>query len=374
MSTERQQQAKEYARQQHRLLALDLILGACALVAFIALGWNVWLAQTILALTPNVWFATVAYFLVGALGYEALFAPLAYYGGFVLPRRYGLSTLTLRAWLLDAAKGGVLGIVLGGIVIEAIYFVLRAAPDTWWWWATGFMILFNVVLANLAPVLIAPLFYKFVPLADGELTRRLYALAEQAHTRVQGVYTILLSEKTTTANAALMGLGNTRRIVLGDTLYQNYSPDEIETILAHELGHHVHRDIGWSLVFESATTLAGFFLADVFLRASVTWLGYAGVADLAAMPLFALALGAFGLVTTPASNAFSRWREYLADEYALRVTRNASAFIRAMEKLAHQNLADPTPSWWVEWLLYSHPPIGKRIEHAARRQANFASP
>ncbi|MBI5301705.1 MAG: M48 family metallopeptidase [Chloroflexi bacterium] len=362
INLERQRQAKEYARIRHRLLALDVILGALAILAVIALGLNVWLKQMILAITTDAWLATMLYFIVAFVGYETLFAPFAYYSGFVLPHRYGLSTQTLRAWLTDVAKAGALGCVLGGIVIEVIYAVLRNAPDTWWLWATGFMILLNVILANLAPVLIAPIFFKFAPLQDAELVRRLTALAERAQARVQGVYTMMLSEKTTAANAALMGLGNTRRIVLGDTLYQNYSHDEIETILAHELGHHVHRDIGWSLVFESLTTLVGFVLADAFLRAGVAWLRYTSVADLAAMPVFALALGAFGLVTTPMSNTFSRWRESMADDYALQTTRNAPAFIGAMEKLANQNLSEVEPEAWVEWLLYSHPPIGKRIK------------
>ena len=222
------------------------------------------------------------------------------------------------------------------------------------------------MLANLAPVLILPIFFKFKPLEDAELVARLTALAERAGTRVRGVFTMMLSEKTTAANAALMGLGNTRRIVLGDTLYEKYSHDEIETILAHELGHHVHRDIAWSLVVETALTLAGFFIADLILRTGVALLRYESIADLAAMPLFALALGAFGAVTLPLGNAFSRWRESLADEYSLQATRNAPAFIGAMEKLANQNLAEVEPGRWVEYLLYSHPPIGKRIKHGEK--------
>ncbi len=377
----RQQQAKEYAHIRHRLWALDLILSALALVAVVALGLNVSLKQIVLAVAPNVWLSTFLYFAVALIAYSALFFPLSYYSGFVLPHRYGLSTQTLRAWLIDVAKGSALGIVLGGLVIEVVYALLRGdlplpplpfsppltgeglgAGSSWWLWASAFMILFNVVLANLAPVLIFPIFFKFKPLEDAELVARLTALAARAKTRVRGVYTMMLSEKTTAANAALMGLGNTRRIVLGDTLYQNYSPDEIESILAHELGHHVHHDIGWSLVAETGLTLAGFYIADVFLRWSVAQLHYAGIADLAAFPLFGLALGAFGLVTMPLGNAFSRWREALADEYALQSTRNAPAFIGAMEKLANQNLAELEPEPWVEFLLYDHPPIGRRFQ------------
>jgi len=367
---ERQKQAKEYARIRHRLWALDLILTALALVAVLALGLNVWLKQIVLALAPNVWLSTFLYFAVAFVAYGALFFPLSYYSGFVLPHRYGLSTQTLRAWLIDAAKGSALGIAFGGLVIEVIYMLLRgdlplpllSAGSGWWLWASAFMILFSVVLANLAPVLIFPIFFKFKLLEDAELVQRLTALAERAHTRVRGVYTMMLSEKTTAANAALMGLGNTRRIVLGDTLYEKYTPDEIESILAHELGHHVHHDIGWSLAVQTLLTLVGFYLADAFLKWSVAQLHYEGIADLAALPLFGLALGAFGLVTLPLGNAFSRWRESLADDYALQSTRNAPAFIGAMEKLADQNLAELEPEPWVEFLLYDHPPIGQRLK------------
>ena len=363
---ERQQQAKEYARIRHRLFALNLLLSALALVIVLALGLNVWLKQIVLAISSNVWISTFLYFAIAFIAYGIAFLPLAHYSGFVLPHRYGLSTQTLRAWLIDELKSGVLGIILGGLVIEVIYLILRAAPDTWWLIASAFMLVFNVLLAQFAPILIFPLFYKFKPLEDAELVARLTALAEKANTRVRGVFTMMLSEKTTAANAALMGLGNTRRIVLGDTLYEKYSHDEIESILAHELGHHVHHDIAWLITIDTILTIIGFFIADVFLKWSVSYFRYEGIADLSAFPLLGLALGVFSLITMPVSNAFSRWRESLADEYALQATRNARAFIGAMEKLANQNLAELEPEAWAEYLLYTHPPIGKRLRHAER--------
>lgn len=370
IDADRQRQAKEYARIRHRLFALNLVLSALALVIVLVLGLNMWLKQIVLAVSQSVWISTFLYFAVALIAYGILFFPLSYYSGFVLPHQYGLSTQTLRAWLIDVVKGGILGIILGGLVIEVIYFVLRSMPETWWLWASGFLLLFNIILANLAPALIFPLFFKFKPLdaSRAELATRLTALAQRANTRVRGVFTMMLSEKTTTANAALMGLGNTRRIVLGDTLYEKYSYDEIETILAHELGHPVHRDMGWLIAVDSLLTLAGFFAADIFLRWSVAQLRYDGIADLAALPLLGLALGVFSLLTMPLSNAFSRWREGMADDYALQSTRHAPAFIGAMEKLANQNLAELEPEPWVEYLLYTHPPIGKRI----RRGEQFA--
>jgi STE24 endopeptidase len=258
-------------------------------------------------------------------------------------------------------KGGALSLVLGGAVIEVIYVLLRALPEWWWLVTAAFLLLFSIALANLAPVLIFPLFFKFKPLEDEDLGKRLMQLAANARTRVNGVYTMVLSDKTTAANAAFMGLGNTKRIVLGDTLYNNFTADEIETILAHELGHQVHNDIVRSILVQTVLTLLGFFVADVVMRAGVGFFGFNGVADLAAMPLLGIALGAFGLITMPLGNWYTRSREIAADRYALETTRNPQAFIRAFEKLANQNLAEVEPEAWVEWLLYDHPSIGKRV-------------
>ncbi|MDD5368714.1 MAG: M48 family metalloprotease, partial [Anaerolineaceae bacterium] len=195
------------------------------------------------------------YFLIGL--------PLSYYSGFVLPHRFGQSVETLRGWIADQLKSLLISLPIGFILLEIIYALLRAAPDTWWLWVAVVMLVFQVLLANLAPVLIMPLFYKFTPLGEeySELSQRLMRLAEQAHTRVQGVYQFDMSRRTKSANAALTGLGSTRRIILGDTLLKEFSEDEIETVLAHELGHHVHRDIPVGILIETVITLVGLFLA-----------------------------------------------------------------------------------------------------------------
>lgn len=361
IDNERQEKAKEYARIKHRLLAIDLILSAAAMVFVLASGLSMWLRDAVSNVTPNFYAQVAVYFVIGVIAYGILFLPLTYYSGFVLPHRYGLSVQSLRSWLADLAKGGALSLVLGGIVIEVIYFLLVNVPQWWWLVAAGVMLVFSVLLANLAPVLIFPLFFKFKPLDDAELVARLVNLTERARTRVNGVYTMQMSDKTTAANAAFMGLGNTKRIVLGDTLYRKYTPDEIETILAHELGHQVHNDIVWGIAVQTLLTLVGFYIANWVLLGGVAFFGFAGIADLAAMPLLALALGAFGLVTMPLGNAYSRWRERNADRYALELTRNAPAFISAFEKLADQNLSEMEPEPWVEWLLYDHPSIGRRL-------------
>ena len=366
LDLERQKQAREYARINRRWMLVDLALGGLYLLAWLGLGWSAGLRQAVGGLTDWPWLLVLLYAAVFGGIYTLLSLPLGYYTGFILPHRFGQSVETLRGWLLDQLKGLLVGAVLGGIVIEAIYAVLRAFPETWWLWAAGMMLVFNVLLANLGPVLLFPIFYKFVPLGEEhrELAERLVRLSERAGTRVRGVFTFDMSRRTKSANAALTGLGNTRRIILGDTLLSEFTPDEIETVLAHELGHHVHRDIPLGMLVETVSTLVGLYLAALALRWGVAQFGFSGVDDLAALPLFLLVLGVFGLVTMPLTNAYSRWRERLADRYALQATRNGPAFASAMTRLANQNLAEIDPDPLVEFLLFSHPALNKRIQMA----------
>jgi STE24 endopeptidase len=205
-----------------------------------------------------------------------------------------------------------------------------------------------------------------------DLAERLVRLSEQAGARVRGVYRFDMSRRTKAANAALAGLGNTRRILLGDTLLNEFTYDEIETVLAHELGHHVHKDIPVGILVESLLTLVGLFLASLGLRWGALAFGFSGPADVAALPVLALVMGAFGLLTMPLGNAYSRWRERRADEYALRTTGKAEAYASALTRLANQNLADADPEPWVEFLLYSHPALGKRIAMAGSFRVNTA--
>jgi STE24 endopeptidase len=364
LDPERQKKAKEYARIRRRLMLVDLGLGAVYALVWLLSGASFWLRDQVLALTQNQLLVVALY--AAAFGgiYALLDAPLGYYRGFVLPHRYALSTQTFRAWLWDQVKGAAIGGALGLVLLEVIYALLRLSPDWWWLWTALVMLLFSVVLSNLAPVLIFPIFYKFTPLDDEDLVTRLTRLAERAGTRVRGVFRFDMSSKTVEANAAVVGLGNTRRIILGDTLLDNFSADEIETVLAHELGHHVHGDMGKGILVQSVLTLGGLWLANLALRWGVTAFGFEGIADVAAMPWLALVLGAFGLITTPLGNAYSRWRERLADRYALGTTHKPQAFVSAMTRLADQNLADADPERWVEVLLHSHPAISRRVAMA----------
>jgi len=369
LNPEKQKQAKEYARIRRRLWLVDNILNALYALAWLFFGWasalHNWLTDN-WSLFNNPWLLVPAFvFVFGGL-YSIINLPLGYYSGFVLPHRFGQSNQTFKDWIIDQLKGLAIGAPLGLLLLELLYLALRVTGDLWWLWAAGGMLVFSVLLSNLAPILIMPLFNKYVPLGDEhkELAERLLALARRANTKVRGVFKFDMSKRTKSANAALTGIGNTRRIVLGDTLINEFSTDEIETVLAHELGHHVNRDIPLFITFGTLSTTLSLYLASLALKWATAYFGFSGPADIAAFPALSLIFGAYGLVTMPISNAVSRWREKMADDYALQATGKNEAFASAFTRLANQNLGEIDPEKWVVFMFYSHPPLGERIEKA----------
>lgn len=310
------------------------------------------------------WCAVAIYVVGLTLVHEAGSLPIAYYGGFVLERRYGLSSQRVAEWLRDQAKAVALLVFLGTCGASVVYATIALWPDAWWLPAGVVFALSIVGLANLGPVLLLPLFYTVQVLDRESLRLRLTALAERAGTRVLGVYQWGLARKTRKANAALAGLGFTRRILVSDTMLAEYSDEEIEIVLAHELAHHVHGDIWTRLALQSALIITSFCAAAQALDASAHQLGLRGAADLAGLPLLLLVLGAVSLAVLPLAHAMSRSHERRADRVALELTRNPDAFVSAMRRLAAQNLAEDRPSRLVQWLFHSHPPIRERIAAA----------
>jgi len=282
-----------------------------------------------------------------------------------LERRYKLSAQKTRAWLWDEVKSFLVGLVLAAIVAELLFFTMRQFPEHWWLIAWALFLVLFVVSAQVAPLVLFPIFYKFEPLENEDLKQRLVRLSESAGTRVRGIYKWHLSEKSRKANAALTGLGATRRIILADTLLDNYSPDEIEAVLAHELGHHVHRHILKSMFVQAGITLLGFWAANYVLRLAIEeWNMFETVSDFANLPLLILVSTILSFLLMPAMNAYSRFNERQADRYAFRSIRSVEPFITSMNKLAAQNLAERAPSKWVEWFFHSHPAISRRIAAA----------
>jgi STE24 endopeptidase len=366
LDPERQKQAKLYARIRRRLWLVDTIFGALYALAWLFLGWAMALRNWLLTVTTNEWLLIALFVAIFGGIYSLLNLPLGYYGGFVLPHRFGQSNQSFKDWVIDQIKGLAVGAPIGLLLLELLYLALRVTGDMWWLWAAGGMLIFSVLLSNLAPILIMPLFNKYVPLGEEhkELAERLLALAKRANTKVRGVFKFDMSRRTKSANAALTGIGNTRRIVLGDTLINEFSTDEIETVLAHELGHHVHRDIPLLITFGTLSTTLSLFLASLALNWAIDYFSFTGPADVAAFPALMLIFSAYGLITMPIDNAVSRWRESMADDYALQSTGKSEAFASAFTRLANQNLGEVDPENWVVFMFYSHPPLGERIAKA----------
>ena len=357
-------EARRYNRIQRWVGIADFVIGSVFLVLLLITGWSGWLRDLALRRGfQNYTLAVFLYLFFLLLISKVLGLGLDYYG-FRLERRFQLSTQKLRSWLWDEAKGFLVELVMATIVVELLYFMIRQSPQHWWLitWAL-FMGLF-ILLAQLAPVVLFPIFYKFEPLDNEDLRRRLVQLGERAGTRVRGVYRWKLSEKSKKANAALTGLGSTRRIILADTLLDNYAPEEIEAVLAHELGHHVHRHILKSILVQAAITLLGFWIANFVLHYAVDHHMFEELSDFANLPLLAITATVLSLLLMPALNAYSRYNERQADRYAFESIDSVEPFISSMNKLAQQNLAERTPAKWIELLFHSHPAISRRVAAA----------
>jgi STE24 endopeptidase len=361
IDAERQRLAEEYARIRLWLGALSLCISIGAIILLGPAGLAVGLRDAVRSAT-GVWPLEVALFflILGGL-WGVIKAPLVYVSSFRLPHRYGLSNQTFGQWSADVAKGAALGTLIAGAAVEVLYGFLRATPDTWWIWTGIAFTLLTVGLSAVSPVVILPLFFKLQPIGDDDLVDRIRRLARSAGTNIRDVRHINLSSKTPAANAAVIGLGRTRKIVLGDTLTSSFPVEEVEVVVAHELGHHVHRDIAKGLSLEAVSIVSGFFVTNLALHAATRQWGFAGVWDLGLFAVLAAVLGLWGTASGIVSRALSRRMESAADAYSLVLTGQGEAFVNSEIRLTNQNLAWLRPPDWVETLLYTHPAPWRRI-------------
>ena len=357
---------KRYHRTGRILSVTGYLVDLALLLTLLFTGWTVALRNLALHYSSRPWLALLIYLGLFGIITQVVGTPLDFLRGFWLEHRYGLSNLTLAGWVKDQLKGLAVGGTLGVLAVEFLYAAIRHWPERWWIVCAIVFIGLFVLMVNLAPVLIFPIFFKVKPLENPSLTERLLELSRRAGTRVKGVFEWKLSEKSKKANAALMGLGNTRRIILSDTLLEKFQDEEVEAVLAHELGHHVHRHIFQSIALQGAATFVGFYL----IHRTLDWLGphfgFQSIADFANLPLLALVVTVLSLVLLPAVNSYSRAMERQADAYALAAIPSPAPFISSMEKLAELNLAERQPNPWIEFIFYSHPSIQKRIEFAQK--------
>ena len=286
--------------------------------------------------------------------------PLSFYSHYTVEHQFGLSNQSLRRWLRNWSLSNVLTIALGVALNVGLFWIIWHTGTYWWLIAAAAFFVVSIVLGQLAPVLIVPLFYKVEPIENTELDARMKQLAQGTGLTIEGVYRLGLSADTQKANAMLAGLGRTRRVLMGDTLLEKFTPDEIDVIFAHELGHHVHRHIPKMIATGVVVSLAGFWLID---RVLVWWavIPTAAAAPTASLPLVMFTLTAFSLALSPLQNAISRHYERQSDRYALTRTHNPTAYRSAFWKLACLNKADTDPHWLEVLLLHSHPPIAERL-------------
>jgi STE24 endopeptidase len=359
-------EAREYNRVQRQLTIADALLGLAMLAIILVTGWSADFRDITFRLSggSNYVLALFLYVFLLSVISRIVSLPLDYYG-FRIEHRYNLSNQKLNGWIADEAKSYLLGLALSTVLTQVIYLLIRTEPTYWWIWAWALFLGLFVALAQLAPILLFPLFYRFRALENESLRDRLTRLSERAGAKVRGVYEWNLSEKSKKANAALMGLGRTRRIVLADTLLENYTEDEIEAVLAHELGHHAHNHILKSILVQAVISFVGFWVVKTALRKPYPeW--FSSQADFANLPLILLVATVMSLLLLPILNTYSRFNERQADQYAWKSIASVEPFLTAMNKLAVQNLAERVPARWVEILFHSHPSTSRRIEAAER--------
>lgn len=351
---------KQYNRNKITISVVEFILGLLFLSLFVTLGYSLklegWLRQSL----QHDYLVLILFVIILGTLESLLLFPLSFISGYVLEHRYELSNQTLGSWLWEKLKGVLVAAPLGLILLLIFYWVLRHFPQTWWLIMGTVMLLFSVVLAELAPVLIFPLFYKFKPLDDQDLADDVRKLCHQVGMQLEGVYQFNLSKSTKKGNAAFTGLGKTKRVLLGDTLLDNLKKPEILSVLAHELGHYKLKHMWKNILVSMLTTYLGLYLVALIYKQLYPSYGEHPW-SVAALPLMAIILTLYQFVTTPVVNAYSRYNERQADDFARQLIGASEPLITGLQQLSQQNLADEDPHPLVELFFYSHPPIKKRL-------------
>ncbi len=330
---------------------------------FLISGYSSKLVEALQYYSANNYLILLLFTVVTGFVSSVIFFPINYYSEFYLEHKYELSNQSFFQWIWEDLKGTLVGSVIGFPLLLLFYFILIKYGNLWWLPLSIVMFIVSVGLAKIVPVVIMPLFYKVTPIEDDDLKTRIMKLASAVNMKVANVFQFNMSKNTKKANAAFTGLGKTKRVILGDTLLEKFSNDEIETVLAHEFGHYKHKHILKNIVIGTVSSFLTFYLLAVFYSWSLSWFGFEKITNVAALPILMLWGMIIGLVQAPLTNIISRKFEYQADEYAIKTTGKTKEFISTLEKLTEQNLGDKEPHPFVEWFFYSHPSISKRTKH-----------
>lgn len=353
--------SKKYNNTKLTLSIIETIAGFVLIFLFVSTGWSVMLEDYLRYNFSSDYLIFILFVLIiGAAG-SIIFFPFSFYSGYILEHKYNLSNQNLFKYFIEKAKGLLVSGVIGIPILLLFFRVLREYGTNWWLPFAILMFFISVVLSQIFPVIILPIFYKIKPIENDSLRSRISKLVENAGLIMENVYSFDMSKNTKKANAAFTGIGKTKRIILGDTLLDGYTEDEIETVIAHEVGHYKRKHITKNIIFGTISSFATLFVIAQLYELSLEWFGFESVTQIAALPLLMIWSVIIGLITTPLGNILSRKFEYEADRYAVNVTRKPGSFINTLEKLTEQNLGDKEPNKFVEWFFYSHPSISNRI-------------
>lgn len=313
------------------------------------------------------WFFTILiYFLIYSALNFVIQLPLDYYQGFLRPHEYGLSNQSFAKWIQDLALGQAVGLVIGACVLWVPYLLIKKAPRSWWIWSGAAAAPFTIFLMLVTPVWIAPLFNDFGPMQNEALETEILALADRAGIADSRVYEVNKSVDTKTVNAYVTGFGQSKRIVLWDTLLQKLNSEQVLFVMGHEMGHYVLNHVAQGIVLACLGSFAAFFavyfLAGRLIARYQSRFGFSELSDIASLPLILLIVSLVSFAARPALLAYSRHNEFESDRFALELTRDNFAGASAFAKLQSENLAHPRPATWFKWLRSAHPPLGERID------------
>jgi STE24 endopeptidase len=356
---------KKYARQKLVLSITSSVISFGLLVVAVATPVSRNIEGVARSVFENNYLAFLLFVVILGGLINIITLPLSYASGFILEHKYDLSNQTIGGWIGEKLKGLAIAVVVGLPILALFYWLLSTYQSMWWLPVGIAMFLLSIVFSRLAPTIIFPLFYKFVPIENEEIKQRITKICEAGGMNVQGIFRFNMSKNTKKANAAFTGIGKSKRIIIGDTLLDKFTPEEIDAVFAHEVGHFAKKHIWRLMAVNTALTFAGLYFTSVMYAYSLAWFGFNGaVNEIAALPMLAAWLSIYSLVTSPLNNTLSRKYEYEADAYAMQTIKNKEIFASMMHKLAETNLADTAPHPLVEFWFHDHPSIEKRIKAA----------
>jgi STE24 endopeptidase len=361
------EKALRYFRGGNVIWAVEQFLGLALPSLFLFAGFSAQLRTFASSLARGRFYPTLLIYLVlFSLLMSLIQFPLSYYVGYVREHAFGLSTQRLSKWIGDEIKGALVGLIIGALILWLPYVLLSRSPSYWWLWTGTLALPLIVVMFLVTPIWIAPLFNKFGPMQDKILEADVLATASRAGVEGARVFQVDKSVDTEKVNAYVTGIGNTKRIVLWDTLMRRLSPRQIRFVVGHELGHYVLGHVVVSIFVSWGLILLGLYgahrTADLLLSRFGGRFGFTHLSDVASLPLLMLLLSVFSLLIGPATLALSRHHEHEADRFALELTHDNHGGATAFVALQRQNLAVPRPGWLFKLFRASHPPIGERVD------------